>query len=93
MHSYLRKAYKEPHSLGLLLVLTGCFLFSSRTANAQGNYEIQVYGADTVAPQNLMVEIHSNYTVFGQTQTIDGVFQRIILFTRYVDLRASAHHR
>jgi hypothetical protein len=74
MHSYLRKAYKEPHSLGLLLVLTGCFLSSSRTANAQGNYEIQVYGADTVAPKNLMVEFHSNYTVSGQTQTIDGVF-------------------
>jgi hypothetical protein len=65
MRSYLRKAYIEPHSLGLLLLLTGCFLSSSRTANAQGNYEIQVCGADTVAPKNLMVEFHSNYTVSG----------------------------
>ena len=36
-------------------------------AAAQANYEIQVYGADTVPPQNLMVEVHSNFTVEGQT--------------------------
>jgi hypothetical protein len=41
---------------------------------AQGNYEIQVYGADTVPPQNLMVELHSNFTVEGQRSTIDGVY-------------------
>jgi hypothetical protein len=43
-------------------------------ARAQGNYEIQVYGADTVAPKTLMVELHSNYTVDGQKQFIDGVY-------------------
>jgi hypothetical protein len=43
-------------------------------ALAQANYEIQVYGAATVPPQNLMVELHSNFTVEGQTQTIDGVY-------------------
>ena len=35
------------------------------SARAQGNYEIQVYGADTVAPKDLMVELHSNFTVVG----------------------------
>ncbi len=35
-------------------------------ARAQGNYEIQVYGADTVAPRNTMVELHSNFTADGQ---------------------------
>jgi hypothetical protein len=54
------------------------FLFAvtliARTANAQGNYEIQVYGADTVAPKNLMVELHSNFTPEGQKNTIDGVY-------------------
>jgi len=44
------------------------------TATAQGNYEIQVYGANTVAPKSTMVELHSNYTVQGQQQTIDGVY-------------------
>jgi hypothetical protein len=46
----------------------------AKVAAAQGNYEIQVYGADTVAPRNLMVELHSNYTVTGQTKVIDGVY-------------------
>ena len=44
-----------------------------RTAVAQGNYEIQVYGADTVAPKTLMVELHSNFTPEGQTYYINGV--------------------
>jgi hypothetical protein len=43
-------------------------------ARAQGNYEIQVYGADTVPPKNLMTELHSNFTAEGQTRTIDGVY-------------------
>ncbi len=34
---------------------------------AQGNYEIQVYGSDTVAPGRTMVELHSNFTVEGST--------------------------
>jgi hypothetical protein len=42
-------------------------------ACAQGNYEIQVYGADTVAPRTTMVELHSNFTADGQRRTIDGV--------------------
>lgn len=42
-------------------------------AHAQGNYEIQVYGVDTVAPRNTMVELHSNFTADGQRQMIGGV--------------------
>jgi len=41
-------------------------------AHAQGNYEIQVYGSETVAPRSLMVELHSNYTAVGQKNYIDG---------------------
>ena len=40
----------------------------------QGNYEIQVYGSDTVAPQSTMVELHSNFTAIGQKATVDGVY-------------------
>ena len=43
-------------------------------ARAQGNYEIQVYGAETVPAKNTMVELHSNYTVDGQKFLIDGVY-------------------
>ena len=42
--------------------------------HAQGNYEIQVYGSETVAPQTLMVELHSNFTATGEKDTIDGVY-------------------
>ena len=44
------------------------------SARAQGNYEIQVYGSDTVPPGNLMVELHSNFTARGQKQTVEGVY-------------------
>src|ERR1700722_17342156 len=52
-------------------------IFSSLTvlrAHAQGNYEIQVYGAPTVPPRTTMVELHSNFTVQGQLHEINGVF-------------------
>jgi hypothetical protein len=45
------------------------FLFSGLAvplAKAQGNYEIQVYSADTVPAKSLMVEVHSNFTAQGQ---------------------------
>jgi hypothetical protein len=56
------------------VILLACALILARSVRAQGNYEIQVYGADTVAPKTLMVELHSNYTVSGQRNTIDGVY-------------------
>ena len=40
-------------------------------ARAQNNYEIQVYGADTVAPRTTMVELHSNFTADGD-KNFDG---------------------
>jgi hypothetical protein len=52
-------------------LLAFAFVLAGR-AHAQGNYEIQVYGAPTVAPKSLMVEIHSNFTFQGQKNYIDG---------------------
>src|SRR6266436_4586657 len=43
-------------------------------ASAQDNYEIQVYGYDTVAPGHTMVELHSNFTFQGSKSTTDGTF-------------------
>src|SRR5579883_2949921 len=43
------------------------------TGLAQDNYEIQVYGAETVAPGRTMVELHSNYAIDGQGSTVNGV--------------------
>jgi hypothetical protein len=40
---------------------------------AQDNYEIQVYGSETVPANNTMVELHSNYTNDGTMQEKNGV--------------------
>jgi hypothetical protein len=40
---------------------------------AQDNYEIQVYGAETVEPGNTMVELHSNFTIDGSKTLIGGM--------------------
>ena len=57
-----------------LPVLIAIFLFvPCRYVHAQDNYEIQVYGADTVAPGDTMLEIHSNFTVDGSKQVQNGV--------------------
>ncbi len=40
---------------------------------AQDNYEIQVYGSETVAPKRTMVELHTNFTVSGSKDTVDGM--------------------
>ncbi|MEG9436688.1 hypothetical protein JAO29_11005 [Edaphobacter sp. HDX4] len=54
----------------LFALLLGCVLHAS----AQGNYEIQVYGSDTVLPKTTMVELHSNYTARGSLFTTDGTY-------------------
>src|ERR1700729_3668584 len=54
-------------------ILAMAVILVTRSAVAQGNYEIQVYGAATVAPKTLMTELHSNFTPEGQKYYIDGV--------------------
>jgi hypothetical protein len=50
------------------------FFLASFSASAQDNYEIQVYGADAVLPGHTMVELHSNFTIDGSKQMIDGLY-------------------
>jgi hypothetical protein len=56
-----------------LLVLLFSILAAARFACGQDNYEIQVYGSDTVAPRSTMVELHSNFTVEGSKTMEDGM--------------------
>ncbi len=49
------------------------FLLIAGCALAQDNYEIQVYASETVAPATTMVEIHSNFTVHGSKEVVNGV--------------------
>ena len=55
--------------LRTLLVLAG----GCGALLAQGNYEVQVYGSETVAPATTMVELHSNFTFQGSKSTAAGV--------------------
>jgi hypothetical protein len=57
-----------PLAVAILLL---CFAMPAR---AQGNYEIQVYGAPTVEPKSTMFELHSNFTADGEKEVIDGVY-------------------
>src|ERR1700721_2270635 len=74
MHNSPRIDNRKHRSFCFLSLLACCLFLCLRLAYGQGKYEIEVYGADTVAPKNLMVELHSNYTVSGQRQVIDGVY-------------------
>ena len=44
----------------------------STAVKAQDNYEIQVYGSETVDSGRTMVELHSNYTANGFTKPVEG---------------------
>jgi hypothetical protein len=52
------------------ILLLGC---SAAVLHAQGNYEVQVYGAEMVPPERTMVELHSNFTFEGSKSAVDGV--------------------
>jgi len=53
-----------------LAVLIG---FAALPLCAQDNYEIQVYGSDTIPAGQTMVELHSNFTFEGFKKASDGV--------------------
>jgi hypothetical protein len=59
------------HLLQVALGLVACLL--TLPAGAQDNYEIQVYSSDATPRNVTMVEIHSNFTVDGQKQIVNGV--------------------
>jgi hypothetical protein len=58
-------------SVGLVAALA--LLAGAGRAEAQGGYEIQVYGADLVARGRTMVELHTNYTFDGVRVPPGGV--------------------
>jgi hypothetical protein len=53
------------------LLLAATFGLAAPAA-AQDNYEIQVYGADTVEPKHTMLEFHTNFTFQGIKNPTDG---------------------
>ncbi len=59
-----------------LLVCGLLFFAVAAGAEAQDNYEIQIYGSDTVAPKTTMLELHSNFTVDGFRAAPGSRYQR-----------------
>ena len=57
----------------LLFSFLSTTLLYRRLRSAQDNYEIQVYPSETMAPQTLLTELHSNFTVEGSTTTQFGM--------------------
>ncbi len=56
-----------------LLLSAGAWLAGSPVCRAQDNYEIQVYGAETVPAGETMVEIHSNFAASGRKDIEHGL--------------------
>ena len=57
-----------------LLLFLFSFCFCHLELFAQENYEIQIYGAQTVEKGSTMLELHSNFTFGGRTFMQDGVY-------------------
>ncbi len=61
-------------SLGRPLAILLLLLSASATRiSAQDNYEIQVYGSETVPAGITMVELHNNFTVKGSRNIVGGL--------------------
>lgn len=61
------------HNILLASALFALILFPA-PANAQDNYEIQVYGSELVDPGHTMLELHSNFTIDGSKTITDGIY-------------------
>lgn len=54
-------------------VAVALIVMSASAAHAQGNFEIQVYGSETVPPNRTMIELHNNMAALGTTHDTEGV--------------------
>ncbi len=62
-----------PRALASFLGL-GLLLLAPGAGRAQDDTEIQVYGAALVPPHTTMFELHSNFTVAGRREIVDGLW-------------------
>jgi len=60
-------------SISSLLIVVAALAAACRPASAQDNYEIQVYSYELVPKGTTMVEIHSNFTIDGEKNVVNGV--------------------
>jgi hypothetical protein len=58
----------------IALLIAVLAVLVAKSLHAQGSYEIQVYGSDTVAPGVTMLELHSNFTFEGTKTAANGMY-------------------
>lgn len=58
----------------LIIALAALAALAPLCAEAQDNYEIQVYGSHTVGQDSTMFELHSNFTADGRRTVQDGLW-------------------
>lgn len=58
----------------VIAAIAGCHTIGPGVLFAQDNYEIQVYGSETVAQNATMFELHSNFTIDGRKGTEDDLW-------------------
>jgi len=69
------------HYLTVLLLIISC-----AAVKAQDNYEIQVYGSETVEKGHTMLELHSNFTFEGSKETVGGVLPTNHVFHETIEI-------
>jgi len=74
VHLRLQQIFRtdSKHKKMRSFALAALILLGALPLCAQENYEIQVYGSETVQPGITMGEIHSNFTFKGSKSTEDG---------------------
>jgi|SRR6185312_1828025 len=61
-------------------------LYSTFSVCAQENYEIQVYGSQTVSKNTTMLELHSNFTFNGSKEPVNGVLPTNHVFHETIEI-------
>ena len=74
MRSGARRRLNDCRRRSSRLWAMGALVFvTALPVRAQDNYEIQVYGTETVPAGRIMFELHSNYALAGRKETVDGL--------------------
>lgn len=68
------------------ILFTFILLAAAHSLMAQDNYEIQVYGSETVEKGRTMIELHSNYTIDGSKTINNGELPTNHVFHETVEL-------
>ena len=69
-----------------MLAIAGWLIFLYTHVIAQENYEIQVYGSETLEKGSTMLELHSNYTFNGQKLSENGVLPTNHVFHETIEI-------